>query len=564
MCKLKIFLCELRVLITMKSVLSLIVCGVCICVETLVAQWFQASGSFGASADAYRSFGGNSRLPTQSIRAVGRINVRLFDILDLPFELYFNQLQGGAQGQFGIQQPFNQFGVTPRLEWVQLYAGWYSTRISDFTFGDLRILGGGIELSPGPLRAAVHYGYIRQPLNPDTTIGFGGEYRRRIVMGKVGFESQQGDFLSFQAMSSQDEPGSIRPDSLSPSPQANLVVSVAGGISGFDGVVRLRGEVSTGMFTNNTSSQQDSALITSIPTVVQSFIPINASSNVDGATRMSLSVSPSPDWGISLDGQWIGPGFITLGYAQLLNDILDLNASPYVRLAGGKLLLRGSIGRRTNNLRQTRIATVERWNASAGVNWQITDDIGADVQYSRYTMSSDHVNDTLRMDNQLNSVTVAPRWKFRAFDAENMLTAALSWQETTDHNRVTGQFGSNSAMMVNVSHSVTFPSQVNLTTSLSLNRTSNYLQKLTMATFNEAITYPLIAQVLRAQGNVGINLTSAQRTTAQVLLRAALTYTPGNYGSFTLQVMNNTFDLTRQQGNTYSELFASLQYSVGF
>jgi hypothetical protein len=168
------------------------------------------------------------------------------------------------------------------------------------------------------------------------------------------------------------------------------------------------------------------------------------------------------------------------------------------------------------------------------------------------------------MDNQLNSVTVAPRWKFRAFDAENMLTAALSWQETTDHNRVTGQFGSNSAMMVNVSHSVTFPSQVNLTTSLSLNRTSNYLQKLTMATFNEAITYPLIAQVLRAQGNVSINLTSAQRTTAQVLLRAALTYTPGNYGSFMLQVMNNTFDLTRQQGNTYSELFASLQYSVGF
>ncbi len=548
----------------MKTAVSLIVCGVCICVETLLAQWFQANGSFGASADAYRSFGGNSRLPTQSIRAVGRINVRLFDVLDLPFELYFNQLQGGAQGQYGFQQPFNQFGVTPRFGWVQLYAGWYSTRISDLTFGDLRILGGGIELSPGPFRAAVHYGYTRQPLNPDSTLGFWGEYRRRIVMGKVGFETHRGDFLSFQVMSSQDEPGSIRPDLLTPSPQANVVFSVAGGLSGFDGVVRLRGEVSTGVFTNNTSSQQDSALIASIPSVVQTFIPINASSNVDGAARMSLSVSPSPDWGISLDGQWIGPGFVTLGYAQLLNDILDLNASPYVRLVGGKLLLRGSIGRRTNNLRQTRIATVERWNANAGVSWQITDDIGADVQYSRYTMSSDHASDTLRMDNQLNSVTVAPRWRFRAFDVDNMLTAALSWQETTDHNRVTGQFGSNSAVMLNVSHSLVFPSQTNLTTSLSLNRTNNYLQKLTMATFNEAITYPLIAQVLRAQGNIGFNLTSAQRTTAQLLLRAALTYTPGNYGSFTLQVMNNTFDLTRQQGNTYSELFASVQYSVGF
>jgi hypothetical protein len=544
---------RIRVLLIVAAAL---VCGTA---SHLNAQWIRASGSLGASADVYRPLGTTSRLPTQSYRVAGRLQLTVFDQIVLPFELFLNS------GRLGYQQPFNQFGVTPRFgSVVQLFAGWYSTRISDLTVGDSRILGGGVELSPGPLRLALHYGYTRQPVQPDTSRAFGGEYRRRLLAGKLGIEWSDGSFLALQCMSSRDEPGSIHRDSLTPAPQANVVASVAGGLGALNGAVRIRGELALGLFTRNTEAQADSARFQDLPQPIRQLLPINSSSNADGAVRLSFNLTPSPDWGISLDGQWIGPGFVTLGYAQLLNDILDLNASPYVRLAGGKLLLRGSIGRRTNNLRQTRIATVERWNASAGVNWQITDDIGADVQYSRYTMSSDHANDTLRMDNQLNSVTVAPRWKFRAFDADNMLTAALSWQETTDHNRVTGQFGSNSAMMVNVSHNVTFPSQVNLTTSLSLNRTSNYLQKLTMATFNEAITYPLIAQVLRAQGNVGINLTSAQRTTAQVLLRAALTYTPGNYGSFTLQVMNNTFDLTRQQGNTYSELFASLQYSVGF
>jgi hypothetical protein len=79
----------------------------------------------------------------------------VFDQIVLPFELFLNS------GRLGYQQPFNQFGVTPRFgSVVQLFAGWYSTRISDLTVGDSRILGGGVELSPGPLRLALHYGYV--------------------------------------------------------------------------------------------------------------------------------------------------------------------------------------------------------------------------------------------------------------------------------------------------------------------------------------------------------------------------------------------------------------------
>lgn len=59
-------------------------------------------------------------------------------------------------------------------------------------------------------------------------------------------------------------------------------------------------------------------------------------------------------------------------------------------------------------------------------------------------------------------------------------------------------------------------------------------------------------------------MTSTTSSAFQLLLRAALSYSLEQWGTLTLQVMNNTYDLTAQQGNRYSELFGSLQYAVSF
>lgn len=526
-------------------------------VTLLPAQWVRVNGSFGASADAYRAVGNTARLPSETYRAVGRLSFVLADQIELPIELYLNS------GQIGFQQPFNQFGITPRFGWLQLYGGWYSARVSDFTFGDLRILGGGVELSPGAFRLAVHYGYTRQARDPDTTYAFFGEYRRRVIVGKLGYEAQDGSFFTIQAMTSQDEAGSIRRDSLTPTPQANAVLSLAGGVAAFNGAVRVRGEVAAGLFTNNIAAGVDSALAANIPSALQQLIPTNATSNIDGAARLNLTITPNAMWGITLDGQWIGPGFVTLGYAQLLNDLLDLSASPYVRFLDGKLSFRATVGRRANNLRRTRIATIERWTVNTGANWQISDAFGVDVQYGQYTMTSDHANDTLRADNRMQTVTLSPTWRFAAGGTDHFVSASLTYQRTTDNNIVSGRYGTNSALSASASHSVQLPSKLGLSTSLSYNRTETYLQNISFATLSESVTYPF-AERWTARGTLGVNATSTTRTTLQLLLRAALTYSLGDWGSLTLQLMNNTFDLTAQQGNRYSELFGSLQYAVSF
>jgi len=528
------------------------------CATVLLAQSVRVGGSVGSSADIYRAYGNPARLPSETYRTVAQVNVVLFDQIDLPFELYLNS------GQIGYQQPFNQFGVTPRIgQWLQLFGGWYSTRLSDYTFGDLRILGGGVELSPGNFRLAFHYGYTRQARNPDSALAFWGEYRRRIVLGKLGYESADGSFVTLQAMASQDEPGTIRRDSLTPAPQANAVVSLAAGSSMFGGAVRLRGEVAAGLFTNNTAAGLDSALTANIPSLLQQIVPTNATSNLDGAARLNLTIAPSTTWGLMLDGQWIGPGFVTLGYAQLLNDVLDLTASPYVRILDGKLSFRASVGRRTNNLRQTRIATIERWTANAGVNWQLSDAVGVDLQLGQYTMQSNHANDTLRADNVTQTVTLTPTWQWSSGSTSHFISATLTYQRTRDNNIISGRYGNNSMLSATLAHTVQLPSKLGLSSSLSYNRTETALQNISFATLNESVTYPF-AERFTLRGTAGLNMTSTTSSTFQLLLRAALSYSLEQWGTLTLQVMNNTYDLTAQQGNRYSELFGSLQYAVSF
>lgn len=537
-------------------ILLALLCG--LLVTPLSAQVFRASGSLGASADFYRPFGSTARLPSSTYRAVARLNIVLLDQIDLPFEVYLNS------GRLSYQQPFNQFGVTPRFgQWLQLFAGWYSTRVSDFTFGDSRILGGGVELTPGNFRVAIHYGYTRQARNPDSAFAFHGEYRRRVIIGKLGYETPTGGSFTFQVVSSQDEAGSINRDSLTPTPQANLAASLAGGLSLLGGKLRLRGEIATSVFTSDITADPDSTPIVSIPSFFKSFLPTNATSNIDGAARLNLAIAPSTSWGLALDAQWIGPGFVTLGYAQLPNDVLDLTALPYLRILEGKLSFRATIGRRSNNLRQTRMATIERWTINTGANWQISDAIGIDLQFGQYTMQSNHANDTLRADNATQTVTLTPTWRLKLGGTEHTLTASVTYQRTRDNNILSGPYGSNSMLSATLTHSTQLPSKLGLNSSLSYNQTETYRQTVRFATLTESLRYPF-AERFTLGSTVGFNLTSTLRTTLQLLLRASLTYSLEQWGSLTLQLMNNTFDLTAQQGNRYSELFGSLQYSVSF
>ena len=183
------------------------------------------SGSANLSDNFYSSNGIDPRQPSNLFVGVFRANITLFNQVDLPFEFYY------SNQQTAFQQPFNQFGVSPRLtDWLTLHGGYFSTQISDFSFGDLRILGGGIDLTPGNFRLKAFYGRSRQAVEPKK-VSFAPEVYKQNVYGvSLGYGNLSKSFFNLNVFHAKDDSTSIESDSVLVAPNENLVGSVDFGI----------------------------------------------------------------------------------------------------------------------------------------------------------------------------------------------------------------------------------------------------------------------------------------------------------------------------------------------
>lgn len=519
------------------------------------AQELAINGSFGVSADAYLS-NSNSRYPTQTYRTYLKVNIGILEQIYLPFEIFLHN------NKVGYQQPFNQFGITPRIgNWLDLYGGWYSTRISDFTFGDLRVLGGGFELKPKSFRLAFHYGFTRLARDPDSNFAFHGEYKQQVIIGKIGLESTSGNYLSFQIMTIRDIENSIRRDSLTPFPRGNSVLSISGGINSFNGQLKARFEIASSIFTNNVLNKNDSAL--SLPRVFAKLTPVNNTSNIDGAARLNLTVLPNTNLGVSLDAQWIGPGFVSLGFAQMLNDELNLSISPFVRFLDGKISFRTLLSRRSNNLRNNRLATIDRLMSNTSLNIQATKEFIVDINFGYFSMTSNHTNDTLKTDTRTFNFIITPSFKFTSGKVEHLLSSTFNYQKTINNNIISKPYGGNTLLGGAVNYSTNFPSKLILNTSFNYNLSEIFNQKINYFTFNESVSYQFLEK-FTVRGTLGANATYFNQTNLNLLLRFSLSYSLRKWGTLTFYVMTNHQNLISSNNVRYSELFGGLQYLISF
>ena len=163
------------------------------------------SGTFSSSAELYSSTGIPARRPNSSYRFIFAPTVTVYDQIQLPFELYY------TSEDRGFRQPFNQFGVSPRLfGWLTLHGGYYSANISEFTFGDSRLLGGGFELRPGKFRLSFLYGRSQAAVATDTLLGFRGMYDRRVMAAKLGFGTDDGFHIDLNFLRAVDDSASLQ------------------------------------------------------------------------------------------------------------------------------------------------------------------------------------------------------------------------------------------------------------------------------------------------------------------------------------------------------------------
>ncbi len=513
-------------------------------------QPVRLSGSLGLSTELYSSSSSDPQWTPRSdqhvSRAVLRTTLTLFDQIDLPFEAYISTQSSG------YHQPFNQFGVSPLIGgWLRLHGGYFSSRVSDLTFGDERLLGGGVDASPGPWRITALYGRSRQALGPDSGAGFGGDYRRMVSAAKIGYGKEGEFFLHINAMHAQDDTASISQAGaeLLPAARENTTGSLGFGFP-VGTFLRVSGEAALAHTVNDLRLRSREGY----------------TAQVDGAAKLNILIIPEQSWQVALNTRWVGPGYYTLGYVQLPNDVFEFTVAPMLRLSEQKIHVRGSLGVMFNNLRSNRIARTTRMIGSLTGSWQVSDQFGISANYGNYGMRSTHTKDSLRIDHLTHSLYLSPTYTFEGLGGSNSLNANLMMQAATDGNPVTTEGNKNSSEAVSLMHSLILPSTLSITTGVTWNSMSSAFAQTEILSFSETVGHNFFDNTLSASVTGGYNIISMETgTDGQFSARFMLGYTFAQYGTLSLALSNNNYSYGQSVDRpSYDEWYGSLQYSVGF
>ena len=322
------------------------------------------TGAFNATGGLYAANGVANRQDPAYYRLALSPTLSIFDQVSLPFELYLSSTGGG------YRQPFDQFGVNPNIgKWLTLHGGYFSTQLTDLSFGDTRLLGGGIDLHPSIFRLVLLYGRSQKAQQADTIVGLHGVYDRWVAAGMVSVGQANGNFIGLAVLRAADDSASLRgknnpvaPDSTLiryyNGPKENLVGSLSWGLSIVKNVLSWRGEIAGSAFTNDATDSVTHRDV--VPSWIYGIYTPRFSSQYDLAGKTSIMWVPVKQFQIGLNGKWVGPGYMTLGYTGMPNDMFDVTLTPALRLFQSKYQIRSSIGVRFNNLYGSRIATTDR------------------------------------------------------------------------------------------------------------------------------------------------------------------------------------------------------------
>ncbi len=516
-------------------------------------KFFQFNGTLNLTSDFYSVNGIQARQPSNQQRLILRANLNFIEQIDIPIEVSLSN----SDSRF--LQPFNQFGLSPRItNWLTLYGGYFYSNLSDLTFGDVKIFGGGIELTPGNFRFKAFYGRSKVSKEPDSSQFFGGIYQQMMYAFKIGYGNESVAYLDLNFTHTIDDSSSITPINISQTPSENFVTSVSFGLRVIEAIM-LNGEVAVSAFSNDIRNESISEI--NFPKI---FFTPKVSSQFDGAAKFNITIDPLTFWSVRLGTKWIGPGFITNGYTQLQNDLFEVTIDPSLRLLNSRLNIRSSIGIRSNNVRKNKISNTNRFLGMISTDYQITDNFGLNFQYNNNQIKSAQYADSIKISNVLNMISLSPRYVFMGLGGNNFINLTYSYQNSEDSNPYYKNKIQNKTNSFNIIHTIVYPSSLNLTSSVLYNKVSLSNMDLRILSLNETIGYQFFDNKLGAYLTLGYSTIKLLDTNGMLVFGLRASYNLNQYGTINFFLTNNSYNSNDPDSPTYKELQGNLQYLINF
>jgi hypothetical protein len=197
---------------------------------------------------------------------------------------------------------------------------------SELTLKGVALSGANIEFNPGLFYIAFATGTVTRAVSP--SVYSEPAFKQNLLFGKLGVGRKKESHFYLTFMKAEDKvnslPGDVGMDTLGRDtlhigPRSNYVVGTEAKLSFLKKKFTIEGEAAVSMLTRDTQSPALDPENSDVPTWLNDFLKPNMSSSVDFAydVKSALNLKTTT---ISIGIKMVGPGYISLGNPNLIND----------------------------------------------------------------------------------------------------------------------------------------------------------------------------------------------------------------------------------------------------
>lgn len=357
------------------------------------------------------------------------------------FSLPFSFILSEQERKF--EQPFNQFGASPKYKWVTVHLGYRNITYSPYTLNGHTFLGVGVDLTPGKFRFSAMRGkFVRQVpglFNPnDSTKTF--EYRRVGYAVKIGVGSSSNfvDFIYFRAVDDTLRTKFVG-DTAGIYPGRNMVLGISSRQK-LGKKFEWNVDAAYSIYTRNIQSKFISDFIHNdkIPfKLINGIFPVQPTTSGYSAYETSIGYREK-NFSIKLAFKRIAPDYKSMGSYDFSSDVQNLTIQPGITVWKNKIKANGSIGLQHDNLTQTKKTTSKRVIGSANASIMPNKNFALQFNFSNYSTDQQpgvqKINDTLRLTQTSRQISVSPRYMLAGKKFQHLWMIIWLKQNLIDRN----------------------------------------------------------------------------------------------------------------------------------
>jgi len=417
--------------------------------EYVSPSLFSISGDAGAYGELYSTSREVKRRPGSTGRLFLRPTFTFLNNFSISFDLFVS-----TEGSDARQQ-INRFALHPDWSWGQAHIGDFSHKFSDYSLNGISIRGGGVEINPGWFRFQVIGGQTKRSItaSPYTSV-----YSQNMGAIKIGVGKKGGSYFDLNFVLARDDSNSVPKSTfiidttgsggnpqVGITPQENLLIGFNTDLKIIRNMLRLRGEATASLFTQNIYS--DEAEVDGVPDFMTNVFTLRNSSNADFAYKGILDFKYDI-FNTSLKYQVINPGFRSLGMTSVINDKRKYGAMMGFRLFNNILTLQLRYDAQNDNLLNQKKFTLER--NTFGLNATIRPIQTLSIMFNAIhnKMFNDTSSDTVKIDSRVSTFATNINYQFQAFGVRNSAMLGYSHQLSENYNFFLG--GDNQVTVKNI------------------------------------------------------------------------------------------------------------------